>query len=204
VTGGTRGRDVPFGGCEASVAARGLSPGSGPPLVRLPSPSAHSRPKLVARHWFRAPSTSFPEPARRERHTADPSVRSAGPRGVPGLAGRRRPEPATGHSRSRALSRVWPPRIAAHLPWPCHGSRAHAVPPGVSSPSAHPGRSVYVAAPGLPHPVRSASRVSHPPDGLLRPDPSGLVSSRSRQRGSTLQSFPLPRSRGASRRPMPS
>jgi hypothetical protein len=32
--------------------------------------------------------------------------------------------------------------------------------------------------PGLPHPVRSASRVSHPPDGLLLPAPPGLVSCR--------------------------
>jgi hypothetical protein len=32
--------------------------------------------------------------------------------------------------------------------------------------------------PGLPHPVRSASRVSHPPDGFLLPIPPGLVSCR--------------------------
>jgi len=49
--------------------------------------------------------------------------------------------------------------------------------PRVSTPTAHEGKSVYVATPGLPHPVRSASRVSHPPDGLLRSSPSRLVSS---------------------------
>jgi len=37
--------------------------------------------------------------------------------------------------------------------------------------------------PGLPHPVRSAFRVSHPPDGLLPRRPSGLVSCRSRSWG---------------------
>jgi hypothetical protein len=37
--------------------------------------------------------------------------------------------------------------------------------------------------------LRSASRVSNPPDGLPRPDPTGLVSSRKRSWGCALQSF---------------
>jgi hypothetical protein len=57
--------------------------------------------------------------------------------------------------------------------------------------------------PGLPHPVRSASRVSHPPDGLLLDWPPGLVSCRSAHGVPTLQSLALARSRDASRRPMP-
>jgi hypothetical protein len=63
--------------------------------------------------------------------------------------------------------------------------------PRVLTPSVLQGRSVYVTDPGLPHPVRSASRVSHPPGDLLRPDPSGLVSSRWHSRGSALQSLSL-------------
>jgi hypothetical protein len=50
--------------------------------------------------------------------------------------------------------------------------------PGFRTPTAHEDRGVYVDDPGLPHPVRSVFRGSHPLDGLLRLDPSGLVSSR--------------------------
>jgi hypothetical protein len=52
--------------------------------------------------------------------------------------------------------------------------------------------------------LRSVSRVSHPPDGLLPRRPCGLVSCRWRSWGSPLQSFSLCRSRSASRRPQPS
>ena len=55
--------------------------------------------------------------------------------------------------------------------------------------------------PGLPHPVRSASRVSHPLDGFLLDRLPGLVSCRSTLGAVSLQSFPLVRSRIASRRP---
>ena len=58
--------------------------------------------------------------------------------------------------------------------------------------------------PGLPHPVRSASRVSHPPDGFLLDELPGLVSCRSALGVPSLQSFSLARSCDASRRPMPS
>jgi len=58
--------------------------------------------------------------------------------------------------------------------------------------------------PGLPHPVRSAYRVSHPLDGLLLTRLPGLVSCRSAHGVPALQSFPLARSSDASRRPMPS
>jgi hypothetical protein len=50
------------------------------------------------------------------------------------------------------------------LPWGSGPFSAH----GVGSP----------LDPGLPHPVRSASRVSHPLDGFLLPAPSGPVSCR--------------------------
>lgn len=74
------------------------------------------------------------------------------------------------------------------------GSSITRGPPRVSSPTALPADRVYVSVPGLPHPVRAASRDFHPPDGLLRDLPCGLVSSRSRSWGSTLQSLS---SRGA-------
>jgi len=46
--------------------------------------------------------------------------------------------------------------------------------------------------PGLPHPVRSASRVSHPPDGFLLDDPTGLVSCRSAHGVPPFRAFPSP------------
>jgi len=54
---------------------------------------------------------------------------------------------------------------------------------------------------GLPHPLRSASRVSHPPDGFLLDRLPGLVSCQSAHGVPSLQSFSLARSRTASRRP---
>jgi hypothetical protein len=61
-----------------------------------------------------------------------------------------------------------------------------------------------INTPGLPRPVRSAYRVSHPLDGLLPRTPSGLVSCRKRSWGCPLQSFSLQPGRSASRRPQPS
>jgi len=46
--------------------------------------------------------------------------------------------------------------------------------------------------PGLPHPVRSAFRVSHPLDGLLLDDPTGLVSCRSAHGVPPFRAFPSP------------
>jgi hypothetical protein len=46
-------------------------------------------------------------------------------------------------------------------------------------------------SPGLPHPVRSASRFSQPLDGLLLETPCGLVSCRWHFRGSPCRAFPL-------------
>jgi hypothetical protein len=54
--------------------------------------------------------------------------------------------------------------------------------------------SVEVHLPGLPHPVRSASRVFHPPDGLLPPAPSGPEGPVPLM-GFTLQSFSPSQSR---------
>ena len=44
--------------------------------------------------------------------------------------------------------------------------------------------------PGLPGPVRSPSRVSHPPGGFLLPKPPGPVSYRDRSWGSSSRAFP--------------
>ena len=49
--------------------------------------------------------------------------------------------------------------------------------------------------PGLPHPVRSVFRVSHPPDGLLLPKPSGLFHPAGAPGVPALQGFFLPRRR---------
>jgi hypothetical protein len=56
--------------------------------------------------------------------------------------------------------------------------------PEVSCPCSARGRRDS-PSPGLPRPVRSAFRVSHPPDGLLPLRPSGLVSCRWRSWGSS-------------------
>lgn len=61
----------------------------------------------------------------------------------------------------------------------------------VWSPTTLPVCGIYAHVPGLPHPVRSAFRVSHPPDGFLPRRPLGLVSCRSRSWGSPLQSLSL-------------
>jgi hypothetical protein len=44
--------------------------------------------------------------------------------------------------------------------------------------------------PSLPHSAPSAFRVSHPPDGLRPPAPSGPISCRSRSRGFAFKAFP--------------
>jgi len=58
--------------------------------------------------------------------------------------------------------------------------------------------------PGVPPPVRSVCRVSHPRDGLLLARLPGLVSCQSAHGVPTLQSVPLVRSCSVSRRPVPS
>jgi len=57
---------------------------------------------------------------------------------------------------------------------------------------------------GLPHPTPSAFRVSHPPDGFLPPEPSGLVSCRCHSWGFPLRAFPSCRAFSLSQAWLPS
>jgi hypothetical protein len=112
------------------------------------------------------------------------STRSLRPRGLPVTA------PAAAHHRRESTREVvspseydpWmPPRLSLEL----RGSSL-----SFSSPSAHPARRSHVPSAGLSTArLRSASRVSHPPDGLLLPAPCRLVSSGSRSWGFALQSL---------------
>jgi hypothetical protein len=182
------------------------SPDPPPPLLRFHSSSATST-RSVARNGLRAPSTSF----RRRTH---PKMRRHEPVGsfavdlevfltVPRTRARRPaplalevvPATGSGHHASRVSS--------CH-----HDARVHTCLPGFrpllrSQMAASTPRSFRRTTPGLPHPVRSVSRGSHPPDGFLRNHPCRLVSSSSRTWGSSLQSL-LAKSRNASRRPLPS
>jgi hypothetical protein len=179
-------------------------PCAAPPLMRLPSLSTLFRTRSVARHWFRAPSTTFGKPTTCFRRS---SFKPVGPLPrclevfptVP--AARLRAVASSGLCPLQGVTTV----LAAHLRDGCHEARAHAVPPRVSSSTAlsDPGGYVHIRRVYLAR-LRSAFRVSHPLDGLFRPDPSGLVSSRWRSRGSALQSFSFSKSRCASRRSLPS
>jgi hypothetical protein len=149
------------------------------------------RVKPVARHWFRAPSSSF----RVEPQTWSMQPRARRPiRGTSRYSRPHQPRPArTDHGDALGVTpspghdRQIPPHNTVRL-WRTVLEYARCL-PGVGSPSAHSARGVYVATPGLPHPVRSASRVSHPPGGLLLHVPSGLVSSRSRPWGSPFRAL---------------
>jgi len=193
------------------------SPDPPPPLLQFHSLSAHST-RPVAQYWFCAPSPSFPAadtskdaPSRTRRLVCH------GPRGLPHHVSHARPKARAVHSQSYARFRVWPPHHSHVVTFPRRSSTYG--PPRVSSPTAlsdgcvhdrfvsacavTPTATFIAAGPGLPHPVRSAFRASHPPDGLLRIHPCRLVSSDSRPWGSSLQSL-LTKSRNASRRPLPS
>jgi len=182
------------------------SPDPPPPLLQFRSLSMHST-QLVARYWLRTPSPSLrrrthPKMRRHEpvgSFTVDPEVFLA----VPRTRARRlapftlRVTPATGFGHRTSRMSPLARRSSTYGP------------PRVSSPSAlsdgcvHFRRDSRRAGPGLPPPVRSVSRASHPPDVFLRNHPCRLVSSGSRPWGYSLQSL-LTKSRNASRRPLPS
>lgn len=182
------------------------SPDPPPPLLRFHSSSASST-RSVARYGLRAPSPSLRRRTHPKMHRHEPVGSFAVDHEVFLTVPRtraRRPAPitlevvpATGFG-CRA-SRV----SSCH-----HDARAHTSLPGFpplqrSQMAASTPHSSRRTNPGLPHPVRSVSRASHPPDGLLRNHPCRLVSSDSRSWGSSLQSL-LAKSRNASRRPLPS
>jgi hypothetical protein len=182
-----------------------------PPLVRLRSPPANCPAPRVADYWLPAPSTSLPaRPSPFDHVRSGPSTRSQRNLEVFLVAPRAARPRVTTHRTPRSLpeSRPFQGIAAAPARAPPHlsarGSSITRGPPRVSSPSALSAGRIYVTGPGVPLPVRSVSRDSHPPDGFLCDPPCGLVSSRWRSWGSTLQSFTNPRSRDASRRPMPS
>jgi hypothetical protein len=185
----------PFGGCESSTDARRLLPAAraSPHAVTFSLselPCATSSGLLVTRSL---PVLAGSSVAFRPRAFGSVDPQPAEPRGLPRRAARRAPAchhvpraafalgvaPAPGYDR-RARSRATAPEA--------RGSSITRDPPRVSPPTALAARRVYVTGPGFPHPVRSASRDSHPPDGLLHDPPYGLVSSRWRSWGSTLQS----------------
>jgi hypothetical protein len=184
------------------------SPEPPPPLLRFRSSSAHST-RSVARYGLRAPSTSCRSRAHPKIRPASPSARR--PRTTryssPCLA--RVPE-----GPRRSLSKLRPLQGMATVPLVCrrvattleHIRASQGLCPfgalrWLRLRTSRPG--LRRDGSGLPHPIRSVSRDSHPPDGLLRNHPCQLVSSDWRPWGSSLQSL-LAKSRNASRRPLPS
>jgi hypothetical protein len=152
-----------------------------PPLVGSCSRSVFSRTRPVAPHGFSAPSSPSRGLTCVRKPPSDPSIRPAGPRGLPDRASRDAAEAAT----AVTLSELHPlqgmttrDRHAAKCASGAPRSSLRGASSGVSSPTTRPTCGVYAASPGLPHPVRSVSRVSHPPDGFLLHMPSRLVSSR--------------------------
>jgi hypothetical protein len=128
-------------------------------------PAFRSVASPVAAIWFTAPVP----PCRR-------------PHGLPGFAIRRR---SAGSSRRRGVP------FRAYHDDPAGTLRGSGNPHGVFFPYSDIRAEVH--QPGFPHPVRSAFRVSHPPDGLLPPAPSGLED-RCHSWGSSLQSVSPPQS----------
>jgi hypothetical protein len=145
----------------------------------LPYGSAPSRriaTEPVAPYWFSAPSTSL-RPV--EHRLVDPSIDALDLEVFPGLRADSIPEyrvgPPTGLLPFRSLTDYRLPRgarvntLAAR-----HAATSHEVWGSFST--------THLSSPhaaGLPHPLRSVSRVSHPPDGFLLDRLTGLVSCRS-------------------------
>jgi hypothetical protein len=115
-----------------------------------------------------------------------PSALLPGPRGLPSRSSPHRakrcdvpptefrpPQSVTGLRRPRLLT--WHARAAPLMRF--------------SAPPAQSTRRVHMI-PGLPHPVRSALRVSHPLDGLLLDELPGLVSCRSAHGVPPFRAFP--------------
>jgi hypothetical protein len=144
----------------------------------------------VSGRRFRPPEPSWDCPVPRSithpvaaiRFTA-PATPFRRPRGFPGHAIRR---VSAGSSRRLGVP------FRAYHDAPAEALRGSGDPHGVFIPYSDIHAEVH--QPGVPNPVRSASRVSHPPDGLLPPTLPDLKD-RYRSWGSSLQSVSPPQSR---------
>jgi hypothetical protein len=144
--------------------------------------------KSVARHGFRAP----PSAARITDHCQaicelDPSVRSHGLRGIPGIAVHP-PERVVRPQSSHPLQGIAATLVACLRGGSTGLERTRGLPGFRPLQHIRIGAVTHVARVCRTR-LRSASRVSNPPDGFPRPDPSRLVSSRKRSWGCALQSI---------------
>ena len=161
-----------------------------------PHGGVRSSPGVFAGSWYRRIGSTVPP---RPWPHARPSTSAAGPRGV----SRQPAGGAFSHAPSIRPRSLRPTEYdRCRLPPDARERRAaasHEVRGSFST--------IHLTSPlnpGLPLPVSSAFGVSHPLDGLLLVRLPGLVSCRSAHGVPALQSFPLVRSRCASRRPLPS
>jgi hypothetical protein len=144
--------------------------------------------KSVARHGFRAP----PSAARITDHCQaicelDPSVRSHGLRGIPGIAVHP-PKRVVRPQSSHPLQGIAATLVACLRGGSTGLERTRGLPGFRPLQHIRIGAVTHVARVCRTR-LRSASRVSNPPDGFPRPDPSRLVSSRKRSWGCALQSI---------------
>jgi len=155
-------RDVPLRRFRSATDAECLSPATRPPLLGLRPSSTYRRASPVARHWFRAPSTSFRSTPNTVKRSSIRARRPA-PQWTSRYFRRRRS--------STAKNRLSPVPKQANDPFtklrPLQGMSAASAArlrdgvtrlectqclPGVSSPAAHEDRRVYVTSPGLSTP----------------------------------------------------
>jgi hypothetical protein len=103
----------------------------------------------------------------------------------------RPPSPATFAAGSSSPELRLPFRVLRSVPAPPCSSEA----PPLGSPPPLRHQCVESTLASIPSPLRSALRVSHPPDGFLLDPPCGFISPRSHIRGSPFRGFFLRRSR---------